>query len=154
MKAKLYAKQLKIGGPASEFIQEAEDSRNTSVKENSEPKKAAAMEMLESLEDTMKPQDEIDLGIMDGGFLNRRLDNELTEFKVIPYFLTNEARAKGEGLREGDSTYLLGDDRIFDVVLISYESESIRLRDDNDNEFVVPWSLIRPCADEEYRDEA
>jgi len=154
MKAKLYANQMRIGGPASEFIREAESPPHTPVKETSEPKKAEALEILESLEDTMKPQDEIDLGIMNGEFLNRRLDHELTQFKVIPYFFSHSARSRGEGLREGDSVYLLGDDRLFYVVLISYESESVRIRDDSDNEFVVPWSLVQPWTKESSRDEA
>jgi hypothetical protein len=144
MKPKIHASQIRIGGPAWEFIREVENSRHTSVKETDVPKKDGATEILESFQENDKDPNEIDLAIMDGEFLNRRLDKELTEFRVVPYFLTEEARSKGEGIREGDSAYLLGDDRIFDVVHISYESESIRLRDDNENEFVVPWHLLVP----------
>jgi len=47
MKAKLYANQMRIGGPASEFIREAESPSHIPVKETSEPKKAEAVEILE-----------------------------------------------------------------------------------------------------------
>ncbi len=91
----------------------------------------------------MKPQDEIDLGIMDGEFLNRRLDKELTEFKVLPYFFTDAARSRGEGISKGSYVRITGDDRNFRVLRVSYEQESIRLEDENHNEFVVPWNIIR-----------
>ena len=143
MKAKLYANQMRIGGPASEFIREVEDSRHTSVKETDAPKKAGATKILESLHKNDENPNEIDLGIMTGEFLNRRLDNELTEFKVIPYFLTDEARSKGEGISKGSYVRISGDDRNFRVLRVLYEQEAVRLEDENHNEFVVPWSLIR-----------
>ena len=144
MKARLYLNHVKSGSMARDFIKFVKGACPNPVKETKESKTTEATEILESFHQNDQNPNEIDLGIMNGEFLNRRLDNELTEFKVVPYFLTEEARSKGEGIREGDSAYLLGDDRIFDVVHISYESESIRLRDDNENEFVVPWHLLVP----------
>ena len=143
MKAKLYVNQMRIGGPAREFIREVENPRRTSVKETSEPKKAEALDILESFQDNDKDPNEIDLGIMDGEFLNRRLDKELTEFKVLPYFFTDAARSKGEGISNGSYVRITGDDRNFRVLRVLYEQEAVRLEDENRNEFVVPWSLIR-----------
>ena len=149
MKTRIYANHLRIGGSASEFIREVEGSHRTPVKENGEPKKVEAFEILESFQENNKDPNEIDLGIMDGKFLNRRLEYGLKEFKVIPYFLSAEARAKGEGISEGSPVTLVGDERIFRVVCVLYEQESVRLEDENHNEFLVPWGLIRRCTEEE-----
>ena len=148
MKTRIYANHLRIGGSASEFIREVEGSHRTPVKENGEPKKVEAFEILESFQENKKDPNEIDLGIMDGKFLNRRLEYGLKEFKVIPLYLTDEARAKGEGIYEGSSVTLVGDERIFRVVCVLYEQEAIRLEDENRNGFVVPWGLIRPYKEE------
>jgi hypothetical protein len=131
MKARILANSLKIGGLAWEYIKEIENSRHIPAKETDAPKKAGALEILESFQENDRDSNDIELGIMDGEYLNRRLEYGLKEFKVIPCF------------KEGDSAYLLGDDRLFDVVHISYESESVQLRDDKD-EFVVPWHLVVP----------
>jgi len=119
------------------------------VKETKESKTTDATEILESFQENNKDPNEIDLGLMDGQFLNRRLDNELTEFKFLPYFLTDAARANGEGVFEGSLVSLLGDDRMFRLVRVLYEQEAIRIEDQNHNEFVVPWGLIRPLPEEE-----
>src|SRR5208283_1679535 len=127
MKARLYLNQLTNGSVARDFIKFVKGACPNPVKETKESKTTDATEILESFQDNDKDPNEIDLGIMNGEFLNRRLDHELTQFKVIPYFFSHFARSRGEGLREGDSVYLLGDDRLFYVVLISYESESVRI---------------------------
>jgi|SRR5208283_2632773 len=149
MKPKIHASKIRIGGPAWEFIREVENSRHTSVKETDAPKKDGATEILESFHKNDENPNEIDLGIMDGEFLNRRLEYGLKEFKVIPYFLSAEARAKGEGISEGSPVTLVGDERIFRVVCVLYEQEAVRLEDENYNEFLVPWGLIRRCTEEE-----
>ncbi len=144
MRAKLWANQMKIGGTAQEYIRQVQNSRHISVNQTGEPKKAEALGVLEAYQENNKPPEELDIGIITGKDMNWQLDNDLMDFRVIPYFFSDLARSKGEGIMEGDSVSLLGDDRIFEVIRISYESESVRIRAEDDFDFIVPWRLIRP----------
>ena len=144
MKAKIYANQMRLGGTAQEFIRQVQNSRHIPVNQTGEPKKAEALGVLEAYQDSNKPPEEIDLGVITGKDMNWQLDNDLMDFRVFPYFFSDLARSKGEGIAEGDSVSLLGDDRIFEVIRISYESESVRIRAEDDFDFTVPWRLIRP----------
>ena len=144
MKAKIYANQLKIDGTAREYIREVQNSRHIPVKETGEPKKAEALGILETFQNHNEPPEEIDIGVITGENMNWQLDNDLMDFRNLPYFFSDAARSKGEGIMEGDSVSLLGDDRVFKVIRISYESESVRIRSEDDFDFTVPWRLIRP----------
>lgn len=148
MRAKLYINQMKIGGSAWEYICEARNSRPIQMKEIREPGKTEALELLKSFEDSNNPPEEIDLGVITVKDVNRRLDYDLRDFKVIPYPFSDAARSKGEGIREGCYVTLLGDDRVFEVVRVSYEQESVRIRSDDNKEFVVPWRLVQLCEEE------
>ncbi len=144
MRAKLSINQMKMGGTALEYIRQVQNSRHISVNQTGEPKKAEALGILETFGVHNEPPEEIDIGVITGENMNWQLDNDLMDFKVIPYFFTDAARSKGEGIAEGDCVSLLGDDRIFKVIRISYESESVRIRAEDDFDFTVPWRLIRP----------
>ncbi len=144
MKAKIYANQMRIGGTAQEFIRQVQNSRHIPVNRTGEPKNAEALGILETFGVHNEPPEEIDIGVITGENMNWQLDNDLMDFKVIPYFFTNDARYRGEGIAEGDSVSLLGDDRSFEVVHVSYESESVHLRDSDGNEYLVPWQLPQP----------
>ncbi len=144
MRAKLSINQMKIGGSAWEYIRQVQNSRHIPVNQTGEREKAEALGILESFQDCNKPPEDIDLGIITGENVNRQLEYDLLDFKVIPYFFSELARSQGEGIAEGYSVSLLGDDRSFEVVRISYESESVHLRDSSGNGFLVPWQLVRP----------
>ena len=144
MEAKIYANQMKIGGTALEYIRQVQNSSHILVNQSGEPKKAEALGVLEAYQDSNKPAEEIDLGIITGKDVNRQLDYDLLDFKVKPYVFTDDARSKGEGVAEGDLVSLLGDDRVFKVIRISFESESVRILAENDLDFTVPWHLVRP----------
>ena len=147
MRAKLWANHMKIGGTAQEYIRQVQNSRHIQVNRTGEPKKAEASGVLEAYLDSNKPPDEIDLGIITGKDVNRQLDNDLMDFRILPYLFSDAAKSNGEGIAEGDSVSLLGDDRVFKVICISYESESVRIRAEDDFDFTVPWRLIRPWRD-------
>ena len=153
MKAKIYANQLRIDGTAREYIRQVQNSRHISVYQSGEREKAQALGILETFENHNEPPEEIDIGVITGENMNWQLDNDLMDFRNLPYFFSDDARTRGEGIAEGDSVSLLGDDRIFEVIRISYESESVRIRAENDNDFTVPWRLIRPWREghEKYR---
>ncbi|MGO9566619.1 MAG: hypothetical protein ACLP5H_03660 [Desulfomonilaceae bacterium] len=144
MRAKLWANQMRLGGSAWEYIRGVEKTRHIPVNQTGEREKAEAQGILESFQDTIKPSEEIDLGVITGKDMNWQLDNDLMDFRVIPYFFTDAARSNGEGIAEGYSASLLGDDRRFEVIRISYESESVHLRDSDGNEYLVPWQLPQP----------
>ncbi len=144
MKARLFVNQLRTDGTALEFIRQVQNSRHISMNQTGEPKKAEALGVLEAYQDSNNPPEEIDLGIITGENMNRQLDYDLLDFQVIPYFFTDAARSKGEGIAAGDAVSLLGDNRVFKVIRIFYESESVRIRAEDDFDFTVPWRLIRP----------
>lgn len=148
MRAKLYANLLRLGGSAWEYIHEAQNSHPISEKETEEPGKAEALELLESFRETNRPPEEIDLGVITGQDVCRRLDYDLWDFKTVPYPFSNAARSKGEGVLEGSSVTLIGDDRVFQVVRVSYEEESVRIRSEDSKEFIVPWALVELCEEE------
>src|SRR5271157_4032750 len=135
MKARLFVNQLRIDGTALEYIRQVQNSRHISMNQTGEPKKAEALGVLEAYQDSNKPPDEIDLGVITGKDVNRQLEYDLMDFRILPYFFSDLARSKGEGIAEGDSVSLLGDDRIFEVIRISYESESVRIRAEDDFDF-------------------
>lgn len=143
MRAKLYANLLRLGGSAWEYIRQVQNSRPISVKEIGEPGKAEALELLESFRDSNRPPDEIDLGVITGADVSRRLDYDLRDFKVIPYPFSDAARSNGDGVLEGSYVTLIGDDRVFEVVRVSWEQESVRIRSDDNKEFTVPWGLLQ-----------
>ncbi len=144
MRAKLSINQMRIDGTAREYIRQVQNSRHVPANQTGEREKAEALGILETFENHNEPPEEIDMGVITGENMNWQLDNDLMDFRVIPYFFTDAARSKGEGIAEGDSVSLLGDDRIFKVIRISYESESVRIRSEDDFDFTVPWRLIRP----------
>jgi hypothetical protein len=144
MKARLFVNQLRTDGTALEYIRQVQNSRHISMNQTGEPKKAEALGVLEAYQDSNQPPEEIDLGVITGKDMNRQLEYDLSDFRVIPYFFSDAARSKGEGIAEGDAVSLPGDDRIFKVIRISYESESVRIRSEDDFDFTVPWRLIRP----------
>ena len=144
MKAKIYANQMRLGGTAQEFIREVQNSRHAPVNGTGEPKKAEALGILETFQNHNEPPEEIDIGVITGENMNWQLDKDLMDFRMLPYFFSDAARSNGEGIAEDDFVSLLGDDRVFKVIRISYESESTQIRDEHGNDFVVPWRLIRP----------
>ncbi len=144
MKARIYANQLRIGGTAREYIRQVQNSRHIPVNKTDEPKKAEALGILETFGDHNEPPEEIDIGVITGKNMNWQLDNDLMDFRNLPYFFSDTAKSNGEAIAEDDSVSLLGDDRVFKVIRISYESESVRIRTDDDFDFTVPWRLIRP----------
>lgn len=149
MNAKLCINRIRIGGPAWEFIRQVQNARHIPESETSAPEQAEARGLLESFHDANKPPEEIDLGTITGEKMLQEMDRYLVELRALPYFFSDAAKSKGEGITEGSLVTLLGDERIFEVLRISYEQESVRLRDDDDNEFVVPWRLVRPLENEE-----
>ena len=144
MKARLFVNQLRIDGTAREYIRQVQNSRHISVYQSGEREKAQALGILETFENHNEPPEEIDIGVITGENMNWQLDNDLMDFRNLPYFFSDAAKSNGEGISEGDSVSLLGDDRRFEVVHISFESESFHLRAEDDVDFTVPWRLIRP----------
>ncbi len=144
MRAKLCVNQLKLGGSAWDYIRQVQEARQIPAKEPDPTQEAEAREILESFKETMKPPEEIDLGIITGEKIIRRLDSDLVDARVLPYYFSDEATRRGEGITKGSKVTLVGDDRIFEVLTVSYPDESLLIRDDKDNEFIIPWGLVRP----------
>jgi hypothetical protein len=96
----------------------------------------------------MKPPEELNIGILTGERVIRQMDNDLVDVQVLPYFFSDEAVRRGEGITKGSKVTLLGDDRIFEVLTVSCRDESLLIRDDNNNEFIIPWGLVRPLEQE------
>jgi hypothetical protein len=142
------ANQMKIRGSAMEYIRQVHEARQIPSREPDEPQKAGALGILESLEDTMKPPEELNIGILTGERVIRQMDNDLVDVQVLPYFFSDEAVRRGEGITKGSKVTLLGDDRIFEVLTVSCRDESLLIRDDNNNEFIIPWGLVRPLEQE------
>jgi hypothetical protein len=83
--------------------------------------------------------------ILTGRRVIEAMDEQMTDFSV-PFEFTATARSLGKGIVEGSLVVIPGDDRVFRVLRIWYEHESVRIGDLEDPrgpQYVVPWRMIR-----------
>ena len=83
--------------------------------------------------------------ILTGKNVIRAMDEEMTEL-CIPFEYSAAARETGRGIIEGSLVMIPGDDRVFEVVKVWYEYESVRIGDPEDPkgvQYVLPWSMVK-----------
>jgi hypothetical protein len=83
--------------------------------------------------------------ILTGKNVIRAMDEEMTDM-CIPFEYSVAAREAGKGIIEGSLVMIPGDERVFKVIRIWYEYESIRIADPDDPkgvQYVLPWGMVR-----------
>ncbi len=87
--------------------------------------------------------------ILTGKNVITAMDEQLQDMGFVPYLLSRDSKGFADRVTRGSFVSLPGDDHRFRVVKILWERESIRLRDDEGREYVVPWKIIKPWDEEE-----
>jgi hypothetical protein len=87
--------------------------------------------------------------ILTGKNVITAMDEQLQDMGFVPYLLSRDSRQFADRVTRGSFVSLPGDDHRFRVEKILWERESIHLRDDEGNEYLVPWKIIKPWDEED-----
>jgi hypothetical protein len=144
MRAKTFTCLARTGPVARDFIQSARNNKPSSAHPTTESTTAAgALKVLESFRNQRRQQES---GyILNGKRVIKAMDEQMQDFS-LPFEFTATARSLGRGITEGSLVVIPGDDRVFRVLRIWYEHESVRVGDCDDPrgpQYVVPWRMIR-----------
>jgi hypothetical protein len=143
MRARIIRSMIETGSAARDFIRLVRGRKQspvTPVTEDEIP--AAAPEVLESFRNQRRqPESE---HILNGKRVIKAMDEQMGDF-CLPFEFTATARSLGRGITEGSLVVIPGDDRVFEVLRVWYEHQSVRIGDSEDTEvqYVVPWRMIR-----------
>jgi len=143
MKARLITNILRRGHVAADYVRLVESISHHLSTETNDPNRRQAQQILETVQNDNKPDYELDINIA-GKDLIWQLDNDFESMGLVPYFFSDAARAAGEGITVGTCVNIPGDDRKFRTVAISRRKGSVRIRDTAQNEYLIPWHLVRP----------
>jgi len=144
MKARIVKSILDTGSAARDYIRLVCGRKQPSVRPVVEDEiPAAAPEVLESFRNQRRQQES---GyILNGKRVIKAMDEQMGDF-CLPFEFTATARSLGRGITEGSLVVIPGDDRVFEVLRVWYENQSVRIGDPEDPngvQYVVPWRMIR-----------
>jgi hypothetical protein len=150
MRARLYTNQLKIGAAARDYIRLVTDVPHRPTKNLSESRRGEAQGILESIRDQESPEDDLDISIT-GHSVVQQLDRDLEDFSLIPYWYSDLARSRGEGIYPGVQVIIDGDSSLqsYRTIEVSFDQESVRMKDSKGREFILPWDLVVPVQGQE-----
>jgi hypothetical protein len=146
MRAKLYANRLKIKGAAWEYLRLVRSSSPKPTKKIDESHGREAQEILETIEKQNPPED-LDINIP-GKTLIDQMDRDFEDMGLVPYWFTDLARSRGEAIHPGSHVFIVGDPsgKTYRTIQVSYDQQSVRVRDAEENEFVLPWEMVKPSS--------
>ncbi|MGO9116847.1 MAG: hypothetical protein ACLQPD_04455 [Desulfomonilaceae bacterium] len=144
MKARIVKSLIDTGGAARDFIRLVRGRKQSCVKSSAENKKGnGASGVLEAFRIHSKADEP--QYILTGKNVLRAMDEQMTEL-CVPFEYSVAAREVGRGIIKGSLVMIPGDDRVFEVVKVWYEYESIRIGDPEDPngvQYVLPWNMVR-----------
>lgn len=141
MKARIIKGLIDTGSAARDFIREVcggKQSPHKPVVEGETRERAA--DLLESFRNHRRPGES--QYILSGKRVITAMDEQLCEFGW-PFF-NSSGKQFADWITRGTVVTINGDPRRFRVLEIWWGYESIRLRDDQGNEFIVPWRIVMP----------
>lgn len=150
MRARTVISLINTGTAARDFIQLARGSKPTQVSAITENTSAEAAEVLESFRShSRRPGAEY---ILNGKRVIKAMDEQLEDLG-LPFEFTATARSLGKGISEGSLVVIPCDDRVFRVLRIWYEYQSLRIGDLEDPrgpQYVLPMSMVKLCTDKGF----
>lgn len=149
MRARIFINEMRSGAVARDYLRLVKGGLVRPTQEAKEPSRVEAWGILETNQD-QNQSDVLDVSI-EGKSLITQMDHDLADFGLIPYWYSDLARSRGEAIRPGVRVIISGDPlrQGFETVEVSFEQESVRMRDSRGQEFVVPWDLVMPAEGRE-----
>lgn len=143
MRARIVRSILDTGSAAKDFIRLVRGVKAeplTPIIEEETP--TGASEVLESFRNHRRQRESEH--ILNGKRVIKAMDEQMLDL-TLPFEYTATARSLGRGITEGSLVMIPGDDRVFEVLRVWYEYQSVRIGDSEDTEvqYVVPWRMIR-----------
>jgi len=143
MKARFFTSLASTGNLAKEYIELTCGKKPIPLGRITKNTTAEAAQVLESFRSHRRqPAAQY---ILNGKRVIKAMDEQLEDLG-LPFEFTSTARSLGKGIMEGSLVVIPGDDRVFRVLRIWYEHESVRIGDLEDPrgpQYVVPWRMIR-----------
>ena len=149
MKARLFINLISTGDRARDYLRLVKSPRrHQQVETLGESNGREAQAILETIQDQNQP-DELDINIK-GQTLIKQMDTDLEDFGIVPYWYSELARSRGEGIYPGVSVIITGDPSrtSYRTMGVSYRRRAIRIRDGK-TEFTLPWDLVVPAEGQE-----
>jgi hypothetical protein len=149
MRAKIIANVIGAGSVARDFVRLVKGWRNSPLKEAKEQKRGGAQAILECMLDQEQPEGDLEVDIS-GKVVIQQMDRDLQDFEAIPYWYTDVARSRGEGICPGVYVIITSDSsgKKYRVTGVSFSRQAIRIKDVQGNAFLLPWELAEPCQRE------
>lgn len=148
MKARLLVNSIGTGDRARDFLRLVRGPRYLHRAETLGESRREARAILETAQNQTQPY-EPDIDI-EGRTLISQMTTDLEDFGLVPYWYSEAARSRGEGIYPGVSVIIAADPlrTIYRTVEISFSSRSIRVSDGK-NEFILPWDMVVPVEGNE-----
>jgi hypothetical protein len=149
MKARLLANLIATGDSARNYLRLVRGPRRHPPVETLGKSRREAQTILETIQDQNQP-DELDINI-GGQTLINQMDADLQDLGLIPYWYSELARSRGEGIYPGVLIVISGDParKRYRTTGISFRRQAIRMKDAEGNEFVLPWEMGVPVVGQE-----
>ena len=148
MTVKMLLNQMGSGAAARDYLRLVNSARHREI-ETQEFSQSEAQSILETIQQENEPND-LDINI-EGKTLINQMDRDFAEVGLVPYWYTVEAKLRGEGIYPGVRVIIIGDPsrKEYETIDVSFSHEATRIRDDENNEFVVPWDMVAPVQGEQ-----
>ena len=150
MKARLFINLISTGDRARNYLRLVKGPRRHQPVEASDaPRGGEAQDILETIQNQDQPYD-LDINIK-GKNLIGQMDRDLEDMGLVPYWYTEMARSRGEGIYPGVAVVITGDPsrKRYRTMGVSINRQAIRIRDTEKNEFTLPWDLVVPAEGQE-----
>jgi hypothetical protein len=149
MRARIINKLIHTGTVARDYVRLIKGGRHSPLKEADKQRGREAQDILESMRDQERPENDLEIDIT-GKVVIQQMDRDLKDFGLVPYYYTDLARSRCEGICPGVYVRLLGDPsrRRYRTIHVSFSRQATRIKDAQENEFVLPWDMVEPCQNE------
>jgi len=149
MKARLFINGIRTGDRAGDYLRLVRGPRRQPQVETLDIlRRGEAQVILESIQNQTQPY-EPDIDI-EGKTLISQMDSDFEDFGVVPYWYSEIARSRGEGIYPGVSVIIAADPlRIkYRTIDVSFSRRAIRITDGK-NVFILPWDMVVPIEGQE-----
>lgn len=148
MRARIFINQMQRSSAARDYLRLVKGGLVRPMQEAKEPSKGEAQGILETIQGQPQPY-EPDIDI-EGQTLLKQMDTDLEDFGVVPYWYSQLARSRGEGIYPGIQVVITGDSSrtSYRTIEVSFSSRAIRVSD-GEQEFILPWDMVVPVEGNE-----
>ena len=149
MRARIVMNQIKSGATARDYLRRVKGGLLRPRQEAREPSRGEACGILETIRNQTQPY-EPDIAV-EGQTLLKQMDTDLEDFGLVPYWYSDLARSRGEGIYPGVLIIISGDPsrKRYRTTGVSFRRQAIRIKDAQGNEFVLPWEMAVPVVGQE-----